>query len=178
MSGQARGAGEDEFSQSLYREAHRIAALRLADDRARRSISATDLVNEAVLKLLSTPGAADVPRVELLLRISNSMRQTLVDRARRRDSQKRGGGRAPEQLDLDHATADELGMDDLLAVDEALAWLARVSPRQAELVELRFFGDFTEREIAEALGCSERTVRGDWRAARAALRLRLEERAR
>lgn len=170
------GSSED-FSRSVYREAHRIARARLADDRARRSISATDLVNDAALRLLAQPGATAVPRVELLLRISNSMRQALVDRARRRNAAKRGAGRPPEQLDLEHAEAQTLGLDDLLAVDEALEWLSRVSPRQAQLVELRFFGDFTESEIAVALGCSERTVRGDWRAARAALRLRLEEHA-
>ena len=166
---------QHDFSASLYREAHRIAGQRLSDDRARRSISATDLVHDAVEKLLRVPGAADVPRAELLGRVANCMRQVLVDRARKRDSLKRGAGRAPVQLDLDHVAPSGLGMEDVLAVDEALEWLAQVSPRQAQLVEMRFFGGFGEREIAESLGCSERTIRNEWRGARAALRIRMEE---
>ena len=163
-----------EFSDSLYREAHRIAALRLSSDRAQRSITATDLLHDAVDKLLRVPGAADVERKELLGRFANCMRQDLVDRARRRESLKRGAGRALSQLDLDHPAASPLGMEDVLAVDEALEWLARVDPRQAKIVEMRFFGGLTEAEIAEALECSARTVRAEWRTARASLRLRME----
>jgi RNA polymerase sigma factor (TIGR02999 family) len=99
------------------------------------------------------------------------MRQVLVDHARRRDRDKRGGAMRRVSLSLE-APADDsaAGIVDALDLDEALEGLARLSPRQARVAELRYFGGYSVEETAEILAVSERTVKGDWRVARAWLK--------
>jgi RNA polymerase sigma factor (TIGR02999 family) len=94
------------------------------------------------------------------------MRRILVEHARARDAAKRGGGE--RRVTLQEAMALDPGKpDDMLALDEVLSRLAEVDPRRAKVVELRLFGGLQVAEVAEALGVSERTVKGDWRVARA-----------
>jgi RNA polymerase sigma factor (TIGR02999 family) len=94
------------------------------------------------------------------------MRRILVDHARSRQRDKRGGGRARVVLDEEVALSPQKD-EDVLALDEALQRLAKLDPRQAKVVELRFFGGMNVEEVAQALGVSKRTVEGDWTFARA-----------
>ena len=163
-----RGALNDLFS-SAYEELRRLAATVRRDDPA-ATLSPTALVNEAWLKLAASPAVGAASRLHFKRIAARAMRQVPVEAARRRRAHKRGGPAAAAvtfddalQL-LDDGAA---GADELLALDEALAALARLSPRQATMVESRFFGGLDVAETAEALGVSEATVLRDWRAARA-----------
>ena len=103
---------------------------------------------------------------------ASAMRQILVEMARERGCQKRGGG--ARRVSLDEAMVISAGLDeDLMAIDEALGALAQFDARKAQVVEMRFFGGLTEEEIAGALGVSPETVRRDWRLARSWLRRKL-----
>jgi RNA polymerase sigma factor (TIGR02999 family) len=103
---------------------------------------------------------------------AQALRRALVDHARGRKREKRGGGRVRLELAEDIAL-DRGRTEDVLAVDEALERLAALDPRQARIVELRFFGQLDVAEVAEALGVSKRTVEADWTAAKAWLRREL-----
>jgi RNA polymerase sigma factor (TIGR02999 family) len=148
-----------------YEELRRLAALVRRDDPG-ASLTPTDLVNEAWLKLRNSPELAATSPLHFRRIAARAMRQVLIEAARRRNADKRGGGVAlvtfDEALDGGPSTAD-----DLLALDDALDALARIHPRQATLVESRFFGGLEMNEIAELLEVSEATVLRDWRAARA-----------
>ena len=156
----------DYLFSVTYEELRRLAAsVRRSDPGA--TLSPSTLVNEAWLKLAN---AQDVPKTSPLhfKRIAaRAMRQVLVEAARRRNAQKRGGG-AQVNLAFEEslAIAGSLG-DDLLVLDAALDELARLEPRQAVMVESRFFGGLSVAETAELLEVSEATILRDWRAARA-----------
>jgi RNA polymerase sigma factor (TIGR02999 family) len=122
-------------------------------------------VNEAWLKLASSPSVANTSPLHFRRIAARAMRQVMVDAARRRGAARRGGGALAVTLDdaLHSATTSE----ELLALDAALDELARLNPRQAQMVEHRYFGGLDVRETAELLGVSEATVLRDWRAARA-----------
>ena len=163
------------FSQA-YEELRRLAAsVRRNDPDA--SLSPTGLVHEAWLKLAGSPGLGYASPLHFKRIAAQAMRQILVDAARRRNARQRGAG-APvvtfdEALQYGEATATEV-----LALDSALDRLAELSPRQAAMVEGRFFGGFEVSEMATLLGISEATVLRDWRAARAWLARELKESAR
>jgi RNA polymerase sigma factor (TIGR02999 family) len=130
-------------------------------------------VNEAWLKLAGSPGLAPATRLHFKRIAARAMRQILVEAARRRNATKRGGGiialvTFDESLDAGTESADEL-----LALDAALEDLARLEPRQASMVESRFFGGLDIPETAQLLGVSEATVLRDWRAAKAWLAVEL-----
>lgn len=159
----------DDLFSATYEELRRLAAS------VRRSypdatLSPTGLVNEAWLKLRGSPWIANTSRLHFKRIAARAMRQVLVEAARRRRSEKRGGDIAIVTFDetvegaMKQAAATA---DDLLALDEALTDLARIQPRQATLVESRFFGGLDVSETAELLEISESTVLRDWRAARA-----------
>lgn len=155
----------DDLFSATYEELRRLAtAVRRSDSDA--SLSPTALVNEAWLKLRESPRIARLPRLHFKRVAARAMRQVLVEAARRRQAEKRGGGAAwvtfDEALHVPASHADEV-----LALDEALHELARLEPRQAILVESRFFGGLEAAEIAELLDVSESTVLRDWRAAKA-----------
>ena len=159
----------DEMFSATYEELRRLAAsVRRSDPSA--TLSPTGLVNEAWLKLRASPWVARTSPLHFKRIAARAMRQVLVEAARRRQSEKRGGGLAlvtfdetvEGAVDYSSATADEL-----LALDEALNDLARIQPRQATLVESRFFGGLDVAETAQLLEISESTVLRDWRAARA-----------
>ena len=157
--------GVDELFSLAYEELRRLAAVvRRGDPSA--TLTPTALVNEAWLKLASSPPLGATSQLHFKRIAARAMRQILVDAARRRDAAKRGSGQALVTFDesLDQAAASP---DEFLALDAALEELARLNPRQAAMVESRFFGGLDVAETAELLGISEATVLRDWRAARA-----------
>lgn len=157
----------DELFSLCYEELRRLAAAILRSEGVAR-LTPTTLVNEAWLKLAPYPSAANTSVLHFRRIAGRAMRQVLVDIARRRLSQVHGG-------EFLHVTFDEaLGFDsrngdarEILALDEALNELGRMSPRQLSLVEARFFGGMSNTECAELLQCSEATLLRDWRSARA-----------
>jgi RNA polymerase sigma factor (TIGR02999 family) len=165
--GTDRRALDDLFS-ATYEELRRLAATVRRDDPG-ATLSPTALVNEAWLKLAGTPGVARTSRVHFKRIAARAMRQVLVEAARRRHADKRGGGDAAV-VTFDDSLADASTpacAEELLALDAALDRLACIEPRQALLVESRFFGGFDIAETAELLQVSESTILRDWRAARA-----------
>jgi len=156
----------DALFTSAYEELRRLArAVRRRDPGA--TISPTALVDEAWVKLARQPEVGRTSRAHFKRIAARAMRQVLVEAARRRASLKRGGP-ASALVTLDDAIAGPVSRgEDVLALDAALEGLARISPRQASLVEGRFFGGLDVAETAELLEISEATVLRDWRAARA-----------
>jgi RNA polymerase sigma factor (TIGR02999 family) len=143
-------------------------------ERAGHTLQPSALVHEALLRLLDGDALANVPnRRYLFAAAAQAMRQVLIDHARRRHAAKRDGARARVPLDEALAKFEERGLD-IIALHEALESLARAHPRQAEVVNLRFFSGLSVPEVAEMLGVSDTTVEGDWRFARAWLRRQLE----
>jgi RNA polymerase sigma factor (TIGR02999 family) len=155
----------DELFSVTYEELRRLAsAVRKGDPSATRS--PTVLVNEAWLKLRESPHVARTSSAHFRRIAARAMRQVLVEAARRRRARKRGGGAVVVTFDESlHYVGT--GPDELLALDHALDDLARIEPRQASLVECRFFGGFEIAEAAALLDVSESTALRDWRAARA-----------
>ena len=136
---------EARLGDLTYRELRKIAAGHLRRERSARSLQTTDLVHEAYLRLAAQPGSAWRDRAHFFQVAAHVMRQFLIDRARRRRADKRGGGIREISLDrgLDFAEANS---PDLLALDEALTRLQAVDERQCELVEMRFFAGMSERK--------------------------------
>jgi RNA polymerase sigma factor (TIGR02999 family) len=167
-------AGERDAAEDLMfaigRELRRIAAIYMGKERANHTLQPTALMNEACLRLL-VPGAMEwSDRNHFFATASQIMRQILVDHARARNAQRRGGDRL--RVDLADAAVSPL-QPELLDVDAALKELAAIAPRPAQLVELRFFGGLSLDEAAEVLEISSRTADKDWALARAWLRRRL-----
>ncbi len=127
----------------------------------------TALVHEAWLKLGGSSGLEVRDRAHFLSVAATAMRQILVDHARARGAAKRGGGIRPMDLHSIDLASDGATPPEILEVDECLTRLARLDPRQAQVVEMRVFAGMTVEETAEALGVSPRTVELDWRMARA-----------
>ena len=161
----------DDLFSAAYEELRRLAATVRHGDPG-QTLNPTALVNEAYLKLAASLQMTPESRQHFKRIAARAMRQVLVDAARRRRAQKRGGDVAFVTLDeeLDGANARP---HELLALDAALDELARMHPRQAEMVEYRFFGGYDLRETAALLDVSEATVTRDWRAAKAWLSLAL-----
>jgi RNA polymerase sigma factor (TIGR02999 family) len=155
----------DEILPLLYQEL-RFAARRELSVRPSDTLSATALVNELYLKLAGGHAADWRDRAHFLAASSIAMRHILIDRARRRMAAKRGGAARPVTLDDVAAQTDA---EALLEIHDALDRLASLDERLARVVECRFFGGMTERETAEALSVTERTVRRDWVKARGLL---------
>lgn len=161
----ASRARVDALFDASYAELRRLAA-RVHSGEAHATLSATGLVNEAWLKLASAPPRGVSSPVHFRRVAARAMRQVLVEAARRRGAEKRGGELAFVTLDAE-AEAIPASASELLALDAALTALAQASPRQAAMVECRFFGGMNAAETAELLGVSEATLLRDWRAARA-----------
>lgn len=156
----------------VYDELRRLAAGYLRRERPGQTIQATALVHEAYLRLVAEQAHHWKNRTHFLAVAALSMRQILVERARRRAAAKRGGN--PERITLDdHLLASEPSGVDVLALDEALNRLARLDAQQARIVELRYFGGLTIEEIAETLDISPATVKRHWTLARAWLKREL-----
>ena len=159
------GAGEAKAVESMfplvYEELRRLAHRHLAKESTGRTLATTELVHEAYLRLIDQSRVEWTGRAHFMAIAATAMRRILVDRARSRQSLKRGGGQRAIPLD-----ALELGADDraglVLAVDEALERLRELDARQALVVECRFFGGMTEEETAEVIGIGLRTAKRDW----------------
>ncbi|MGH9464213.1 MAG: ECF-type sigma factor [Thermoanaerobaculia bacterium] len=161
--------GRDVFEELLplvYDELRRMAHRQLAHERRQRTLSTTGLVHEAYLKLVDQTQVPVKSRAYFFAAASHAMRQVLVDAARRRRRLKRGAGEAPLNLDDFQVAADDFAAE-LTDLDEALERLAALFPRQARVVECRFFGGLSVEETAEALELAPRTVKRDWSLARA-----------
>ena len=162
--------GGDGDTAALFRVAyetlHGMAAGYLRGERIDHTLQPTALVHEAFLKL-ERPGDGRGWEGQTHFRAvaARAMRQILVDHARHRNSQKRGG--AWQRVALSSGDLGEEEAIDFLALDEALERLADLSARKAEVVELRFFGGMTNEETAETLGISKATVKRDWAMAQA-----------
>ena len=155
---------------AVYEELKRAARAQLR--RMRDDFQTTALVHEAYLKLGGAQLAAQ-DRNHLLALSARAMRQVLVDDARARKADKRGGGQDALTLTASLGNAERAAVD-VLALDELLGALHTLDERAAQIVELRYFGGYEEAEIAQMLGLSDRTVRRDWRKARAFLLAELQ----
>jgi RNA polymerase sigma factor (TIGR02999 family) len=169
-----RRAFDDLFS-AAYEELRRLAS-RIKRGDGSATLSPTALVHEAWIKLAKSPAVAAESPLHFKRIAARAMRQVLVEAARRRSAGKRGG-RTLLTVTLDDSNPGTVsGAEDILALDAALDDLARLEPRQALLVESRFFGGLEVAEVASLLEVSEATILRDWRAARAWLAHELRRR--
>lgn len=159
-------AAFERLASVVYAELHRMARHYMQDERTDATLQTTALVHEVYLRLIDTKTVDWQHRAQFFAISAQMMRRILVDAARARASEKRGGGAEKVNLDESAMVAPQLERS-VLALDGALAALSQVGPRQAKVVELRYFGGLSEQEIAEVLKISERTVRRDWEFARA-----------
>jgi RNA polymerase sigma-70 factor (ECF subfamily) len=150
----------------VYAELRRLAAHYMRGERQGQTIQPTDLVHEAYLRLAGQQRIDWQGRTHFLAMAATCMRRILVDRARRKNAEKHGG--EGEKIQLDEAVVFSPDRsNEILALDDALKRLAELSPRQSRTVDLRFFGGLTIEEIAQIEGVSPRTVKQDWKLARA-----------
>ena len=164
------GAGDEVALQELiplvHRKLHDIARRCMAGERPGNSLQATALVNEAFLKLVDVQRVNWQDRAHFLAMSARLMRRILVDHARRRRYQKRGGGAARVTFDEALMVGEGPGQD-VIALDDALEALAKFDERKSRVVELRFFGGLSVEETASVLKVSPDTVMRDWRLAKA-----------
>jgi RNA polymerase sigma factor (TIGR02999 family) len=158
----------------LYDELRALARREMAGERDDHTLQPTALVHEAYLRLVGAEGATFESRAHFCGAAAQAIRRVLVDHARRRARQKRGGCARRVDLEELRLVAGEDG-DELVALDEALARLAALDPPKARLVELRFFAGLTIDESARLLGVSTSTAVRDWRMARAWLQCELDD---
>ena len=156
----------DHLFSVTYEELRRLAAAVRRDDPS-ATLNPTALVNEAWLKLADSPELASTSPLHFKRIAARAMRQVLIEAARRRNAGKRGGGSVAMVTFDDSLEEIATTSGELLALDEALDELARINPRQAQMVESRFFGGLDVAETAQLLEVSEATVLRDWRAAKA-----------
>jgi RNA polymerase sigma factor (TIGR02999 family) len=170
-------AGDQEAAASLfllsYDELRRLARGYLRREQRAQSLEATALVHEAYMRLVPDRQAEWNDRAHFIAIAARAMRQLLVEHARARSAQKRGGGAAPITL-VDAALDLPLSIVDVLALDQALAKLAEHDSRMAKLVELRFFGGLTIEEAAEAIGASPASAKRWWKFAKSWLQRELK----
>ena len=155
----------DELVPRVHAELRRIAQRAMARERHDHTLQPTALVNEVYLRLVDIGQVQWNNRAHFFALSARLMRRILVDLARARGYQKRGGGAVVACLDETHAAAP-VRPDELVALDEALERLAKIDPRRSEVVELRFFGGLGVEETAEALKVSRHTIMRDWPLAR------------
>lgn len=159
-------AAARQMLAAVYDELRAMARDRLRQERAGHTLQATALVHEAYLRLVGSANLNWESRAHFFGACANSMRQILVEHARRRNSIKRGGDRAREELEsVDKADSEDLDL--VISIDDVLDKLRAEDPRSAQVVELRFFGGLEMAEIAEVLNSSERTIHREWAFAKA-----------
>lgn len=170
-------AAFDQLTPRVYDELQRIAGHFMQHERPGKTLQTTALVHEVYLKLIDVKNVSWEHRSHFFAVCSQVMRRILLERARRRVAQKRGG--AMQRIDLDQAPLDQVAdvvsmrARELIALDDALNALAKMDARKAQVIELRFFGGLSVEETAEALRVSAGTVLRDWRLARAWLSAQL-----
>jgi RNA polymerase sigma factor (TIGR02999 family) len=168
-------SGDQEALSALfaivYDELRQVAAAALRRERPEHTLQPTALVHETFLRLADDSAVWWENRSHFLAIASKVMRRILVEHARGRNALKRGSGEIKRSLDEIDVPTPVVPVDlDLVTLDDALARLAVLDPRQARIVELRFFGGLTVEETAAVIGSSPRTVKRDWQVARAWLR--------
>jgi RNA polymerase sigma-70 factor (ECF subfamily) len=172
----ARGGDQrakGEVIAMVYDELRRVASGMMRRERTEHTLSPTAVVHEAVIRLIGDAVIESSPdRAFLFASAARAMREVLIEHARRRSADRRGGGwrRAPLDLVVDYFEERDL---DIVAVHEALGRLAEQHERQAQVMTLRYFGGMSVPEVAAAIGVSVATVERDWRLARAWLRSEL-----
>lgn len=164
----------DRLFELLYADIHRMARARLAENGPITLLDSTSLAHEAYLKLQGA-GRIDLDsRGRFMAYVSQVLRNVIVDFARRRSAERRGGGQS--NLTLNTEIAGSIGNqdEDIIRINDALDELDKSDPRLRKVVEMRYFAGLTEQEIADALGLTERTVRRDWERARLLLSVSLK----
>ncbi|NOT08340.1 MAG: sigma-70 family RNA polymerase sigma factor [Gemmatimonadales bacterium] len=150
----------------VYAELRAIAAREMRHERGEHTLQPTALVHEAFLRLVGKPDLSWQSRAHFLNIAAQAMRRILVEHARRRKAEKRGGGRDRVTLDEELAGATGEGVE-LTELDDALERLAQLDPRKARIVELRFFAGLSVEEAGELVGVSPATVKREWQFAKA-----------
>ena len=162
----------EQLTPIVYSELHRLAHRQMTGERPGHILQPSALVNEAFVRLMGGRGVSFANRRQFFAASARLMRQVLVDFARAEETQKRGGRSARTKVfDVDELAAAQssVSLEKVIAIDEALTRLETLGPRQAQVVEFRFFGGLEYAEIAGLLDISERTVMREWRMARAFL---------
>jgi RNA polymerase sigma factor (TIGR02999 family) len=170
--GRGDSAALDQLTPLVYERLHRMALGYVRHERPGQTLQATALVNEAFLRLVDARDLQWTDRVHFFAVCARVMRRILVDAARSRAASKRGGHADRVEhataINLDHLPTPDSEMSaEVCALDEALNALARIDPRRAQVIELRFFGGLTVEETSEVLQVSPQTVMRDWKLARA-----------
>ena len=158
----------------LYPDLKAVARARLRRNRRLTIMDTTMLVNECFLRLHKMGSLQIEDRNHFLAYAATVIRAVIVDIVRHEQADKRGGSEGEQTLDTEHIEAIADDQDDVLEIAEALEALAAADPRLASVVEMRYFAGFSDVEIAQALGVTDRTVRRDWDKARAFLRVALQ----
>ena len=171
VSGGDRSAA-DRLMPLVYDTFRSLALNYMSREKPGHTLQATDLVHEAFLKLVDQNRVDWKGRTHFFAVGAVTMRRILVDHARTKGRKKRGGN-LPRVIESQELSVSIQSYEDMLALDDVLSELAQLHARQAQVVELRFFGGLTGKEIAEVLGVSRQTVQDEWRVARAWLRARL-----
>lgn len=173
---QAWGSGDssalDRLAEQVYPELRQMARRHMRNERSGNTLQTTALVHEVYLRLVDVTQVEWRQRAQFFAMAAEMMRRILVSAARARGAQKRGAG--AHKINIEDSAVVSVEPDQsILAVDEALMVFSQWAPRQAKVVELRYFGGLTEEEIVAALEISPRTVRRDWEFAKAWLRREL-----
>jgi RNA polymerase sigma factor (TIGR02999 family) len=163
-SGEA--GARDQLFAAAYGELRKLARSRLRDGGRNTCMDTTALVHESYLRLAQRAGLRSDDRRAFFAYASQVMRSVIVDDVRERQAQRRGGDLQRLTLDTQIVEGTSDGGEDILRVHEALTSLAEVEPRLAQVAEMRYFGGYSEQEVADALSVTERTVRRDWEKAR------------
>jgi len=151
----------DRLAPKVFDELHRMARHHMRNERAGNTLQTTALVNEVYLRLVDVKNIDWQQRAQFFAISAQMMRRILVDAARARGSHKRGQGAVRVNMDETAILSPERDSS-IVALDEVLEAFSKLAPRQAKVVELRYFGGLSEEEIAEVLKISPRTVRRDW----------------
>ena len=159
-------AAVDQLTPAVYEELRRLAKRHMAGQRRGHTLQTRDLIAEAYLKLVNLQETGWKDRIHFFAVASRAMRSVLVDYARRRGYAKRGGNPIRVSLSEAEQTSEQKSAE-VIAVDEALSRLAALDPRKSQIVELRYFGGLSVEESAELLGLSSRTIKREWRWAKA-----------
>lgn len=156
------------FVAAVYSELKQMARTRMRSENAGHSLQPSDLVNEVYVRLIGRDGADWQNRAHFFSAAASTMRRILIDRARSRKAKKREGDLKRVDFDqIPEAGALDADGDRLILLDSALEELSKFDPRQAKIVEMRFFAGMTFEEVADVLQLSSRTVKRDWAIARA-----------
>jgi len=164
---------QHQLYQMVYEELRIMAHRSLGTHNGQQTLCTTALVNEAYLKLVKANNPPYRSKAYFFGAAARSMRQIIVDLARQRNADKRGGDYVKLSLDVDTLAIDECARE-MLELDEALQSLASIEPRLSQIVECRFFGGLTTDQTSEVVGVTARTVNRDWRKARAWLFQKLQ----